>query len=423
MSLQSDSRSFFNQYYPIAVIFLCALFAAYKYVLQISPSVMTADLMRAFHVNGAGLGNLAATYFYAYLIAQLFAGVLLDRYSPRYLMTFAIGLSGFAVFSFSQAQSLGAAGLYRAFMGVGTAFMTIGYMKMSVLWFKPNRVALVDGFCGTACMIGAMCGQIPLAFLAMHFGWRLGLLYCGCFGIALATLFWMVVRDKKTPVSVGVTTSAVAFNNIMLILKDKKNWILMLYSGLAFTPVAVLGGLWGNPFFEEAYHLTATQAASFSSCLFLGFGVGGPVLGYFAGTLNQRLRMTFLGTLIALVSLILVIYVNSLPLFLLGTLLFVFGFGMGSYMACFSIGKEINPIGFAATVVALINTGDALLGSITEPVIGKMLDIFWDGKIVNGVHYFSVQSFQWALSLLPLYLLIALGCLWVLRKMLFKSMN
>jgi hypothetical protein len=69
--------------------------------------------------------------------------------------------------------------------------------------------------------------------------------------------------------------------------------------------------------------------------------------------------------------------------------------------------------------VALINTGDALLGSFTEPMIGKLLDLFWQGKIVNGVHYFSTRDFQLALSLLPVYLLLALGCLLILKRMKF----
>ncbi|GEM_PF-6425651 len=59
----------FSTYYPWLIVLLCSTFAFYEFVLQVSPSVMTSDLMRVFHVNGAGLGNLAATYFYAYLIA------------------------------------------------------------------------------------------------------------------------------------------------------------------------------------------------------------------------------------------------------------------------------------------------------------------------------------------------------------------
>ncbi len=409
-----------NQLYPWLVIGLCALFAFYKYILYVSPSVMTTDLMHQFHVNGAGLGNLAATYFYAYLIAQLFAGPLLDRYSPRFLTTGAIAICGLAALAFASTETLLTAGFSRAFIGIGTAFATVSYMKMSVLWFRPNQVAFVDGFLGTAAMVGAMCGQIPLAFLVAHTGWRMSLIYCGIFGIVLAVVFLFFVKDKKTTETMLATApkhTMIKLSDITEILKNKKNWLLTLYSGLAFTPIAVLGGLWGNPFFEAAHHLTSTQAASLTTCIFLGFAVGGPVFGYFAGDIPQRIRISIIGTGLALLTLLLIIFAIHLPLWLFAFVLFVFGMGMGSYMSCFSLAKELNKIGFAGTIVALINTGDALFGSFTEPLIGKILDVFWQGKIVNGVHYFSTENYQAALLILPVYLVIALVCLVVLGRM------
>src|SRR3990167_10924158 len=81
-------------WYPWAIILLSASFLFYKYILQISPSLMTDDLMNFFHVSGAGLGNLAATYFYSYAIMQLFAGFLLDRFSPRILTAVALLITG-----------------------------------------------------------------------------------------------------------------------------------------------------------------------------------------------------------------------------------------------------------------------------------------------------------------------------------------
>lgn len=406
-----------KQLYPWIVIFLCALFAFYKYVLQVSPSVMTTDLMHQFKVNGAGLGNLAATYFYAYLVAQLFAGPLLDRYSPRFLITAAIAICGLASFAFASTETLATAAFSRALMGIGTAFATVSYMKMSVLWFRPNQVAFVDGFLGTAAMVGAMCGQIPLAFLVTHTSWRTSLIYCGIFGVILGAAFLFIVKDKTTTNTATTKHTMIKLSDIVAILENKKNWVLTLYSGLAFTPLAVLGGLWGNPFFETAHHLTPTQAASFTTCIFLGFAVGGPLFGYFGGDIKQRIKLSMIGTGLALIALLLIIYALGLPLWVFALLLFIFGMGMGSYMSCFSLAKEMNQIGFAGTIVALINTGDALFGSITEPLIGKILDIFWEGKVVNGVHYFTTANFQFALMLLPIYLVMALGCLVVLKRM------
>lgn len=402
-------------YYPWVIITLCAFFLFFKYVLQVSPSVMTKELMTEFQINGVGLGNLAATYFYAYLVTQLFVGPLLDRYSPRYLTAFAILLCAWGAFAFARADSITAALLSRALMGAGTAFATVSYMKMSALWFRPNQVAFVDGLLATAAMAGALCGQVPLNLLVQHSGWRDSLIYCGMVGVIFAIVFFLVVKDKKTDAT-AVKAKMIQLSDIRALFKDRKNWLLTLYSGLAFTPIAVLGGLWGNPFFEVAHGLTSTEAAYFSSLIFLGLGIGGPVFGYLAGRVDS-IRVMIMGTAIAFVALVIALYMVSIPLWLFGALLFAFGFGTGVFMLSFPLGKEMNPIGLAATVVALINTGDALFGSFTEPLIGRMLDMFSSDNVVNGMHVFSLQNYHVALALLPLYLLISLGCLLGLQKL------
>ena len=57
-----------HRFYPWIVIVLAASFLFYKYILQVSPSIMTDDLMREFQIQGVGLGNLAASFFYSFFI-------------------------------------------------------------------------------------------------------------------------------------------------------------------------------------------------------------------------------------------------------------------------------------------------------------------------------------------------------------------
>ena len=191
---QSYLHHRFVSFYPWLIIMFCALFTFYKFVLQVSPSVMTNELMQAFHINAAGLGNLAATYFYAYLAAQFFVGPLLDRFSPRYLTAFAIGLCAVGTLLFANTESLWIAGMARALVGVGVAFSTVNYMKMSAIWFDTNKIAFIDGLLATAAMFGALCGQIPLLLLIAASGWQRGLIYCGLFGLILALAYVFCAR-------------------------------------------------------------------------------------------------------------------------------------------------------------------------------------------------------------------------------------
>lgn len=400
--------------YPVLVICLAAGFLFYKYVLQIFPSIITDQLMQTFHLTGAGLGGLAAMFYYSYMITQLFVGFLLDRYSTRWLSSLAILSCALGVLFFSQSQTILMAGMSRALMGVGVAFATVSYMKLAAMWFPPKQYAFVSGLLATAAMAGAVFGQAPLAWLIEHFGWRYCLSIVGVVGFGLALLFFMVVRDGPDGSQNKTTASRITLKELSQVFKSKQNWLLTLYGGLAFAPIAVFGGLWGNPFLELAYHLSKTEAASMISLVFIGLGLGSPLLGLLSDRLQNRRYIMLGSTLVSCAAITTVLYCHALPTGYVSALLFLFGFGLGAFMLVFAMGKEMNPLSLTATVIAMINTSDALLDALTEPLIGKLLDMGWDGSIVNGVHQFSLSSYHTALSLLPMYLILgAILLLWV----------
>lgn len=406
-----------HRLYPCLVIVLAAAFLFYKYILQVSPSIMTEELMRVFQIQGTGLGNLAASFFYSFLLAQLFVGVLLDRYSPRLLTTMAILLCAAGIYIFSIAHTLSIATWARALIGVGAAFATVSYMKMTSLWFKPSHFAFVGGLLATAAMFGAIAGQVPLSFVVNVFGWRQSLYLCAVSGLILAGLFYLTVRDK--PAGALTETTVVekfSFHDVWGVLSNKQNWLITLYSGLAFSPIDAFAGLWCIPFLKETYHVSHTQAALLASFIFLGLALGSPLLGLVSDRLNKRLPLMLINAFIALVSMILIIYVDHLPLWLLGTLLFIFGFSTGAFMLGFALGRELNKITVAATIIALINSGDIIFSALTQPLIGKLLDAHWHGKLIAGVHHFSALEYRYALSILPVYILLSLLLLFFIRE-------
>lgn len=416
---QTQQTGVCRRCYPWVVIAFCSAFLFYKYILQVSPSVMTNDLMRVFGLNGEGLGNLSATYFYTYLVAQLFVGPLLDKYSARLLTALAIAVSALGAFMFSQAHSLETAFFARGLIGVGAAFATVSYMKMTVVWFKLQQFAFVGGLLVTAAMVGSMAGQAPMAVLVDHTSWRDGLMYAGLLGLVLSGLFYLFVKGKAAKHDNHVNDvsdkQTLKWKDFLSVLKHKHNWLLMFYSGLAFSPLAVFGDLWGVPFLEESHHLAKANAASLTSVMFLGLAVGGPLLGWVSDKLSKRYEVMCFGVLLSLFSLSSAVYLPDLSTDALGLLLFLFGFGTGAFMLGFAVGRELNSVLLAATVVGLINTGDAVFGAFSEPLVGKLLDVFWNGKVVKGVDYFNLHDFHLALAVLPLYLLAALFFLFGLR--------
>lgn len=233
----------FSYRQSVFIMLLCASFLFYKYVLQVYPGCITGQLMKDFHLNGAGLGNLAATFYYSYMIMQFFVGIMLDKWGARKLTTLAIFCSALGAVLFSQSYSLLHAGLSRGLMGIGVAFATVAYMKLAALWFPPQRYALVGGLLATAAMAGAVFGEAPLSWFISQVGWRTSLLYLGIAGLVLALVFGLVVRDAGPHDTVKKDLPSFEWRNILDVFKKRRNWLLTFYSGLAFAPLAIFGGL------------------------------------------------------------------------------------------------------------------------------------------------------------------------------------
>jgi len=410
-----------SKIYPWIVISLCASLLFYKYILSVSPSIMSHELMRQFKVDGAQLGSLAATFFYVYTIVQIFAGVLLDRFGARLIAGFSILISAFGAYLFSIADALWVATIARGMMGFGIAFATVAYFKMTAVWFRADQLAFVGGLLATAVMLGAVFGQAPLAWLLDHTSWRFVLLFCAILGAVIAILYISFAYDApKRPLGSMLEKAApiknkFSLHDIKTAFASKQNWLLTVYSGLAFSPLSVLGGLWGNPFLQEAYNMSRTQAASLVSLMFIGLGIGSPLFGLLSDRLGKRVAIMKLGALLSLVTILLIIY-TPMPIWLLGVMIFIFGAATGVFMLGFTVGAQINSLALAATVIALINTGDSIFESFTEPLLGKMLDLSWTGQMLNGVRYFTVENYHTAFVILPLYFVLALILLYFVKE-------
>jgi len=414
--MNQPRNRFLTSFYPWIVFLLSASFLFYKYLIEVSPSVLANELMREFQILGTQLGNLTSFYFYAYLIMQIPVGLLLDRFGPRVLTSCAIVFCALGALLLADAQSFYLACLGRFISGTGAAFAAISCFKLITIWFKPNRFAFMAGLMMTAGMLGAVGGQAPLAASISALGWRPTLNAIAIVGIIFGIVFLIVVRSKNELTKVTRIKTKNFTESICGIVKKRQNWLLSIFSGLAFAPVSVVGGLWGVPFITQAYHLSKTAAASNISLIFIGFAIGAPLFGILSDQIGKRKPLVYVGMILAFVLICIALFCTAIPTALLSIIMFGFGFFISAFLISFTMIREINPLAFAATSVATMNTLNAVLCAFSDPFIGKLLDLFWKGKMKNGAPVFQVVDYQFGLATLPAYLFLGLVIFYFVKE-------
>lgn len=382
-------------------------FVLYRYLLLVSPSVLSHELMQAFQLNGAKFGILAASYFYAYLLMQLPVGILLDRFSARYLIAFAILMCAAAAFLLAITTRTPVAIFSRVLLGFFGAFSAVGTMKLVMLLFPRQYFPILSGLMMTIAMVGAIFGQAPLAFSAELIGWRQTLMLLTLFGVLLSVAFFSLSKNLSQHHQASEQMSIKQiFSGLISLTKEKNNWLIALYSGLAFAPVSAYAGLWGIPFLLQKYGLTKPQTASIVSLCFVGIAIGCPLSGWISNLLRRRKLIMLTGSSLAAAILLVILFWRTTP-FILSLLHLLFGFFISFFFVSFTYITEYNPPENSGVSLGFMNMFNALFGALSEPMIGKLLDHYWNGKMVNGVHLFSTASYQNALLLLPIGLLIA----------------
>ena len=406
---------------------LAAAFYFYEYFLQVSPGVMVPDLMRDFKVDATKLGNLAAFYFYSYAPMQILVGLLLDRYGPRRLVTLATAVCALGSLLFATAQALGVAELGRMLVGFGSAFAAVGCLKIAANWFPMERFAMLTGLMVMVGMTGAAFGEIPLALLVDNIGWRASMMILAGVGTGLAIAIWHIVRDRPPTIHesehhhLQTTSVREMALGLMQIIRSKQTWLASLYGGLMFAPTSTLGGLWGVPFLMEAANTTRPQAAGLVTFVFIGWMVGSPIGGWASDRMAMRRPPMILGSLGALLSLLGIIYIPDLSIKVMGLLLFSFGFFSGGFLPAFSIVKEVNPSKISATALGFINFMNMIGGLVALPVVGYLLDMRWDGKMLDGVRVYSIANYHLALVCLPVMIALSLAILPFVKETYCKS--
>lgn len=389
----------------LAAYILGTVFFLYAFVHRVSPSVMTGELMREFNADGTTIGALSSMYFYTYAAIQIPVGVLIDRYGPRKLLALSAIISAVASLGFALSTSVFAASISRAIIGASVAFAFVGTLSIAATFFKPRRFAMLAGILLAVGMAGALVGQAPLRLLVESAGWRGSFYVLAIWAVLMSILAWLVVPRRPANVKRGASPDRPIV--VWSIFSNLQTW---LCGGIGFGVAAIMltfGGLWSVPWLMTVYAFSAADASLLTSTLFIGWLIGSPIAGWFSDRIQRRKPVILTGTMVCLVSFLIIALVPGLSRPSLGVLYFVNGLGGSCMVVCFGLVREWNTPKGNATAIGFTNMCIVGSGALLQPLFGWLLDQRWLGVVDNGVRQYPAEAFQSGFIVLLAVLLAA----------------
>lgn len=410
------------------VVITASLFFFYEFIQMNLFNTINRPLRETFHLDAVQIGQFFSMYFYANFLCLFPAGNLLDRYSTRKLLLFAVSICTLGTFLFTIAEVYWLAAAGRFLVGCGASFCFLSCIRIASRWFPPNRMAFVTGVVVTMAMLGGLVAQTPLAWLITALGdWRYALWINTALGFLILIAIFFIVQDwppdaKAEDKSEPQHLSELGlWRCIKLAALNPQNWLGGIYTALINLPVFIIGGLWGILYLTNVHHLTDEQASYATTCFFIGVIFGSLVFGWFSDWLGRRVLPMMCGAVLSFLTILTLMYVPHLSVVSLIGLFFLVGFVTSSQVLSYPLIAEVNPIYLTSTAISIDSLCIMASGFIVPPLFGWLMDRGATQKAVNGITLYSANDFQHAMLIIPVAFILGLLITFFMRETYCKA--
>ncbi len=379
---------------------IVALFLFYDYFLKYSITVFKPALMQEFYISATEFGLIMSMYMLPYGIMQIPAGIMVDSWGPRKIITFSALVCGIGCLLCSVVNSLIALLIGRALVGFRSSFAILTYSKLAATWFNPNRFAFLFSSLITLIFSSAVFGMnISIFSINIYDLHKLS----GALYLLIALIMWWIIRDINVASTHNVlkekTSITKVYYQLIEIIMSKQAWLSAIYAGLMFVTITMLG-FWGITYLIETNNLSLKLAGGLTSTILIGFIIGSPSYGLISDLFGKRKLPMFFSTLTTLVFSSILIFSTGLSYIQIAILMFLIGFCSSGFAIAFTVLKENYSIALVGVDIGFMNTVNTVFESLSTIVVGKILDL----QLYNTI----LENYKCAFMFIPISMLLAL---------------
>lgn len=343
-----------------------------------------------------GLSLLLSAYYWANTLAQVPAGLLVDRIGAvRSLVLCIIITIICSLGPLLAPDSLLLAAGSRFFLGVCTGGFFLATVKIAKNITPPPYISRVQGAQGAAFSLGTMLPYVTLPYLGAS-GWIFSYTFCALFAIfiALAAYRLPLRALRRVRNSPGLKD---VWSSVKIIALSKQVWFLGLSHGMTYGVLMTVIGNWLPSILADSHPGSTIETWALITGIML---FAGTAARFFGGEVARR--VTCRGTLLNRLVLVLPGAYWLLAFLPHPAVIIIVGFILAvlcglAYASVFTLGIDTAPPAYVATSIGFLNMVANLVNVLLVVSLGLIRD--YTGSFAPGLCAWGVLALIfWAAS-------------------------
>jgi MFS transporter, ACS family, hexuronate transporter len=384
------------------ILGLLFLSTVINYVDRQALSVLLPTLRGELGLSSAEYGTITTLFLAAYTVAQLGAGVVIDRVGTQRGFAWAIVVWSIAAVAHAFARGPVSLSVFRFALGIGEAGNWPAGGKAVAQWFPQQRRAFAMAVFDGGSAVGAIIAPPLVAALALHFGWRSAFVFTGLVGFAWLALWlwaygspeshkWLSKEDREIAAKEGGAAGSQSRSfgaSLRDIIGMRQLWGLMVTRMVA-TPVWWFYVFWLPDYLGKGRGFSLKEIGMFGWIPYLTVDIGKMAGGAASDRLLGRgfsatfaRKSVMVAGALAMTGGVQVVGADSPAAAIVWVSVATFGFGMWS-ANILALHADIFPSEAMASAIGLTGMAASLGGAAFTYAVGQVVDragyapVFW----------------------------------------------
>lgn len=369
---------------------LLVLAGCVNYFDRAAVAVANPEIRAELGLSYSEMGLLLSAFAWSYGLAQIPAGVLVDRFGPRRSLGVGMVLWSLAQIAGGAVTSLHQFVAARIALGLGESPMYIGGTRVCADWFPSKQRALPIAIFNSSSALAPALAPPLLTILMLAHGWRVMFVIAGLAGFVVAILWVIYYRSPRVA---GISSAEIAhihrddglsiehvgWQQVLWLLRFPTTWGMFLgFFGVVY--ISWLYATWLPGYLEIARNQSIGNAGIWAAVpLTAGFigAIAGGVISDRLGRLGMDAaaacrRPVIVGLITAGICTVAAGYVADLWFAIALMSLGLFAANVSSSCG-WALAAVIAPVNAVATLEAIQNVGGSVGGALAPLISGILL--------------------------------------------------